>query len=232
MIFPKLEAEAIVQINDKTRLDARKTFVSSDDVLRRIEIDPGTGVYYDVTSDGYLDFAYSVDQIYTPLLRLNSDNVTDQVFTASQLEIISVGNDNLFSDDKDLINYEDDILNYVREGRNSFLDKHRLAQSMIMDEIARQGIRNPDDDSLFTADQLVNIQEFNEWSATLTLSIIFNSLNNSSEDIFSIKANNYNSMAILKKKRALMVLELDVTGSGSTEETVINSTWDGELRRG
>ncbi len=231
MIFPNLKVEEKLQTNDKTRLDARKTFLSNGDDFVRVEIDPGTGVFYDVTTNKYLDFQYEIDAIYTPVLRVSSEEEASKVFSLPTIEVVAPVDDNLFSSDADLIEYEDDILNYVRDGRNSFLDKHRLSQSVIMDEIERTGIYKSDGSS-YSPSEVVNIDEFNQWSTVLTLSLIFNTLSNSSEDIFQQKAQAYNSMSIMKKKRACLRLQIDEDGDNDVDEQITTTTWSGELRRG
>ena len=74
MIFPVLSHESIVQVDDKTRLDASKSFSNSADITL-VEIDPdGTGTFYDITNvDGwYLDMVYGVEGDKTITLRINT----------------------------------------------------------------------------------------------------------------------------------------------------------------
>lgn len=62
ILFPVIENEPIVQENDKTRLDARKSFGSGTGSITKVEIKPArTEAFVDVTSDKYLDWAYAFE---------------------------------------------------------------------------------------------------------------------------------------------------------------------------
>ena len=56
-IFPNAELEEVVQVDDKTRLDARKSFVSKDEAdVTLIEVEPEAGSgFIDVTGSSFKD---------------------------------------------------------------------------------------------------------------------------------------------------------------------------------
>lgn len=212
-IFADIKVESTVQIGDKTRIDAAKSFSNEGEVFDLVEIAADGVTFIDVTNDLYLDTVYSLEQVENPVVRVTSG--VDVVTATISINVISAATDNLFSSDSQLVQHEDDILSYLREGRDSYLDKHRLAQSIILNDLDRTGVWKQDG-TRFTADEIVDIQEFKEWSKYLVLKLIFESMSNQVEDIFFIKASRYNSMAIEAKKRA--VLRLDVNDDGSINE--------------
>lgn len=215
MIFPKLKTEYVVQVNDRTRLDARDTFVSPDEAditLIEIQAEIG-GQFLDITSERYIDWQYDDAQVETITLRVTTDAAPTTI--TKNIQVLSESEDNLFSSDADLIQYEGDILNYVREGRDSYLDKHRASQKIILDELDSAKVWKRDG-SRYTAADLVDIQDFKQWSIFLTLQLIFEGLSNAVDDIFNRKASKYQTMAIDAKSRG--VLRLDYNGDGTIDD--------------
>ena len=133
MIFPVLELESVVQVNDRTRLNAGKTYISPDEAaITLIEIQPAASeAFIDVTSNRYLDWQYSTDGTAAVVVRVTTGSSGPTTFT-KDLSVLSVADDKLFSADSELLPYEPNILDYVREGRNSFLDIHRASQDRIL----------------------------------------------------------------------------------------------------
>jgi hypothetical protein len=217
MIFGNIETEKVLQLNDRTRIDARKTYLSPDEsAITKIEIQPEIGTdFQDVTSNKYLDWSYDSSGTKNITLRITTDS-NPQDFTRSII-ILTPEQDNLFSSDADLLSYEDDILNYVRDGRNSFLDKHRASQIIILDDLDSAKIWKRDG-SRYKAEDIIDIQDFKQWSIFLTLKIIFESLSNAVDDIFSQKAEKYSSMAINAKSRASLRLDRNQNGEIDREE--------------
>lgn len=219
MLFPVLELESVVQVDDKTRLSALKSYISKDETpITLVEIEPESGAgFIDVTGTGlddfYLDWQYSADGAKTVSLRLT--NASGSSLVTKDVTIVTKANDYLFSNDSDLISYEGDLLNYVRAGRNSYLDKHRAAQSKILSYLDEKGITDKDGDRLTKA-AIVNVEEVKEWSIALTLSIIFEEISNAIDDIFADKSAKYKQMALTHKNRAF--LRLDKDGDGDADE--------------
>jgi hypothetical protein len=210
MIFINTELEGKVATRDKTRIDVSRTFAQGE-TITQIEIQPeGTADYYDVTTSKYLDWQYSTDGFKSVVVRVTG-SVTGVAAASSFLEIVSAGNDNLFSADADLKALEDDILNYIRNGRNSFKDKHREAQKVILNELDASRIWK-DDGTRYEAVDIVDVQEFKQWSTYLTLRLICESLSNEVGDLWADKAQKYNSMAIQAKSRATYRLDSNADG--------------------
>jgi hypothetical protein len=75
-IFGVLESDPIVQVSDKIRLKADRSFVSKDEAaITLVEIEPVAGNgFIDVTgsssSDWYLDWSYSTDGTAVTSLRI------------------------------------------------------------------------------------------------------------------------------------------------------------------
>ena len=220
MIFPHLDFEKIVQVNDKTRLDANRTFLSpSSNPIQVLEIQPeALENFYNVTTAKYLDWAYPLDGEKVVTLRITTgvDNLTldTPVEFEYSLEALSEEDDNLFSNDNELTQYEDDILKYIRKGRNSFLDKHRAAQSFIMSELDRRRIVNKDGTRL-SKDQIKDIEEVKEWSRFYTLYIIFKGIGNAVDDIFGQKAMSYLKRS--QEAQNFAVIRLDMNKDGEID---------------
>jgi hypothetical protein len=214
MIFPILELESQLRVNDKSRLDGSKSFLSPDEAaITLVEIEPEIGAgFIDVTSNRYLDWLYTTDGTKTVSLRITTDALPT-VFT-KDIDVILEENDILFSSDDDLVAHEDDILRYVRSGRSSFIDKHRLAKKRIVRWLSEQRIYDLDGNNLTDA-AIMDVEEVNEWSKFYVLYIIFNSLSNAIDDIFAQKAALYQSLAKDAQQRS--AIRLDRNGDGNED---------------
>ena len=211
MIFPVLKTEDILQTNDKTRLDGVSTYLAGDEAdITLIEIEPFDGAgFIDVTTSKYLDWQYTVSGDVVVSLRVTTDGAP--VVTTKTIVVIDPADDNLLSADNDLVAMESDILNWIRPGRSSFLDKHRVARDLILDELDSAQIWK-NDGTRYTAADIVDKQEFKEWSRNLTLKVVFESNSNAIDDIFAAKAEKYKTMAISSKTRASYRLDYNQDG--------------------
>jgi hypothetical protein len=211
MIFPILEIESQLRVNDKSRLDATKSFLSPDEAsITLVEIEPEVGAgFIDVTNNLYLDWLYTTDGIKTISLRITTDALPTII--TKDIEVLLEENDIVFSSDDDLLAHEDDILRYVRSGRSSYLDKHRLAKKRIVRWLSEQRIYDVDGNNLTDA-AIMDVDEVNEWSKFYVLYLIFNSLSNAIDDIFAQKAVLYQGLAKDAQKRS--ALRLDLNGDG------------------
>lgn len=219
-IFPVLDLENKVQVNDKTRLDATESFVSKDEAgITLVEIEPEAGSgFVDVTgsssSDWFLDWQYSgSSRTVTVTVRVTTDG--SPVSHSETIEVLTVSDDNLYSDDRDLIASEPDILKWVPRGRSSFLNVHREAQKRIIEHFNNVGIWDNDNDRL-TKDAIIDEKEVNDWSRFLTLSIIFQGISNDVEDVFSEKSIVYSRKAVQARDRS--IIRIDQDGDGSVDE--------------
>lgn len=222
MIFPNLETEPVVQVADKTRIDASKTFISKDEAaVTLVEIDPGNGVFVDVTGsssrDWFLDWEYATDGEQTIVVRVTTD--ATPVTKSDTISVISEADDNLFSTDQDLVTHEEEILKYVPKGRNSFLNVHRKMQAIILDEIDERGVQNSDGTRLTKA-QVVDVREVNQWSTFGVLYMIMQDLSNSVDDKFQAKAMDYKKRMEFHKNEAFLRLDFNQDGEITKGEQI------------
>lgn len=210
MIFISLKNDSNVQVNDKTRLDTSGIFSPDGESITLIEIQPTAGdLFYDVTSNRYLDWQYSSNGTETITVRVNGADTETY-----SIEVLSVADDNLFSSDDDLVQHESDILNWVPSGRNSFIFKHRMSQTIILEWIDRNGLTKANGDR-YTKSDITDIEEVKHWSKYQTLVLVFEGLSNAIDDIYADKAMRYRKLRDQSRNRA--VLRLDTDGDGTTE---------------
>lgn len=232
-IFGDIKNEIYVQVNDKTRIDCSGSYVTKGNAdITLVEIQPYTAAgYIDVTgassNDWYLDYEYSTDGDKTVTLRITTDGAPS-TFT-STITVLTVTNDKLLSNDADLQLHEPDILKYIREGRNSYLDVHRRSRDLILDWLNENGHVDKNGAALTKA-ALVNTEEFRKWSTYLALRLIFDGISNQVDDIFAIKARRYDSFANEARNRAILRVDIDGSGTVGNNEGV-NVRSMGILRR-
>ena len=218
-IFGNLHLEEKLQIDEKTRLDCSRSFVSNEAAISLMRIKPEDGgTFVTVTTDKYLDWAYETAGTKTITVEITTDGAAHE-FTKT-IEVVTASTDSLWSSDADLVQHEPDIMNYVPEGKNSFLNIHRLAQTRILAWLDEKKIW--DDDGNKLAVSAVAEADVTEWSKYLTLQYIFEGLSNSIDDIFHEKGLRYRSLAEVSASRS--VLRLDTDGDGSTDEKINNLT--------
>ncbi len=227
MIFPVLETEDVVQVGDMTRLSAGKSYVSKGEPeITKVEIQPEADAdWIDITGtarpDWLLDWAYGgVTRTVVASLRItttaadaDADPVVEAVTEAIEksISIVIAADDYLFSGDADIIPFEPDVLNWTYPGRATFLNVHRAAQTRIMETLDEMGVT--DDEGLkLTKTAVVDITEVRAWSRDLALHLIFKSLINAVDDVFTSKSRYYASEASKRQSRA--VLRLDLNGDG------------------
>lgn len=220
MLFPVIRYESTVQVDDQTRIDASKSYVSQgDDAIDSIEIDPGSG-FVDVTATGgYLDHEYSAPGEYTVTVRV--DNGSGPVDKIVVITALSAEEDGLFSDDGVLTQYEPDILTYVREGRNSYKDVHRRVQKLILDWLDSNRYWKKGKDRYELAD-LIDIQDFREWAALWALSLIYEGLSDKVDDKWMAKALKYKGLAESASERGTLRLDVDADGTVDDYEKTDN----------
>jgi len=214
-IFPHVELEDIVQVNDKTRLSGTKTFISKDEAaVTLVEIEPEAGNgFIDVTgtkqADWYLDWEYATGGVKTVSVRVTTDGapVTDSL----TLEVLTLVDDNQFCSDSYLVYNEHDIMKWVRPGRNTHKDVIRRAKRMIMKDLEEFGVLDSQGNKL-TESAIVDLEEVREWATYMSLFVIFKTNSNSTEDIFSKKAAEYKERA--QKSRHRSYFKFDWNGDG------------------
>lgn len=127
--------------------------------------------------------------------------------------------DALFSDDSMLRASEPDILKWTPDGYNSWNYVHRESQELIIAWLDEKGMVNSDGKKFVKAD-IVDIEEFRQWSKFMTLRIIFEGLSNAVDDIFAQKAIKYGSLESQHKNRALIRIDIDGDGKIDNSEHV------------
>lgn len=217
-IFPNLILEETLQTNDKTRLNGTKSFTSGGEAdVTLVRIDPGDGTgFVDVTPspatktvDYYLDWEYSTDGLITVQIEITTDGVP--VISSSTINVVTANDDALFSGDQDLTAVEEEILRYVPKGRNSWLNVHRKAQSIILAELDERGIQNSDGTRI-TKDQILEIDDFNKWSTYLVLWLIMQDLSNSVDDKFDKKSIMYKQRMDFHRERSFLRIDFNKDG--------------------
>lgn len=220
-IFPHVELEDIVQVNDKTRLSGSKSFISKGEAavtLVRIEPESGAG-FIDVSGtpvkadNWYLDWEYATAGAKTVTVEVTTDGapVTD----TKVIEVLSVVDDNQFCQDTDLMALEHDIMKWVRPGRNTHKDVIRRAKRMIMKDLEEFGVLDSQGNKLTEA-AIIDIEEVREWATYQALFVIFKTNSNAVDDIFSKKAAEYKERA--QKARHRSYFRFDWNGDGTLDK--------------
>ena len=225
-LYAVLKFELVVQVEDQTRLDASSAYANGGDSISQVEIDAGDGNgFIDVgTSNRFLDVQYPTNGSKTIQLRLNGTETKSYT-----LEALSVADDNLFSSDGELEIHEPEILRYVREGRNSYLDVHRRVQTLILDWLDANRIWKDQSNRYEKAD-LVDIEDFRRWSAYWVLQIIFEGLSDKNDDKWMQKAQVYKELAFSSRSRG--TFRLDSDGDGQIDEnSELVDNWSRSLQR-
>lgn len=214
-VFPIIKPfETTVQVGDKVRLDASKTFLNQgDSAISTVEIQPESGGdFYDVTdsdsTEWYLDWVYSSDDDYTATVRVTQDDATETTSTAT-VTCVTSATDSLFSDDEDLRSKESDILNWLPGGYSNWNHLHRKAQEDILDWLDELRIYKADG-TRWVASELTRSDQVRRISMYMVLRMIFGSLSNQVDDIYADKHKYYWEMEVEAKQRNY--IELDFGG--------------------
>lgn len=215
-IFGIIKTEPILQVNDKTRIDCTKSFVSKDEALiTLVEIEPEAGSgFIDVTGtsykDWFLDWSYSgTTRVVTCTVRITTDGAP--VTFESTIQINTALDDKLFSQDSDILGKRSDLLNWIKPGRSSFLNFHRQARDLILSRLDDEGKTDREGNRL-TADAFIDKMEVKEIAAYWTLALIFSDLSNAVGDVFERDANHYLGEVSKKWNRAFLRFDFDGDG--------------------
>lgn len=226
-IFPHIQAESVIQIDDKIRLGAMKTFISAGEAaITLVEIEPHTGDgFIDITNIDsdllYLDWAYSTDGTKTISLRVTTDGTP--VTITKDILCVSEADDKLFSTDDQLQQHEVSILKYIPRGKNSFKYVHRLCQNEILEQLYKDGYVSVTNEKL-TKDNVIRIDEVSQWSKYMALRIIFRDLSNAIEDIYDQKSKRYENEEHIFRTKAILKLDYNNDGAQGEYESFNIST--------
>lgn len=228
MIFPSLSFENVLQVDDKTRLNASKSFVTAGETVTNVEIQPESSesfysIYNSDDDKWFLDWAYETEGIKTISVRITTDLSTKT--KTYQTNVLTEDEDALLSEDSDLYPYEPEIHRVLPKGKNSFKYAHRAAQDKIIAYLDEQRIYK-NDNSRYTKHDLTTITDaefkyqFKQWSTFQTLLIIFESNQIAVGDVFEEKRQQYENEMRQHRNRAS--LRLDQDGDGVIDELPYN----------
>lgn len=225
MIFPKIQTDDIVQVSDKFRIDASRSYISKGEAaITKVEIEAESGSgFIEVTGSAplnpdnwYLDWEYATAGSKVISTKITTDgSPTTSTLTVSAL---TSAVDKLFSDDDDLVQIEGDILRYLPHGRNTFKYIHREAQTEILEWLYTNGYVNVIDDTRLTKDAIIDIQEVNFWSKYLALRLIFQDISNVIGDVFDQKSKMYENDEHKWRQKAILSIDLDGDGTAGPGE--------------
>ena len=222
-IFPRINAPDTVQQNDKFRIDASGSFLTPDENdITLIRIQPSAAESFltvfqtgDNLRNSFLDFVYPIAGASTTET-ISVEVTTDgaPVVLTKTISVLTEADDLLFSDDSDIKLVEPEIYDFLPQGRSSFLNIHRKAQTQIMDFFDERGIKRLDKTRLQKTD-IFDKEEVRAWSTYLVLHYIFQAQSNAPDDIFKEKSDTYQDMAYRHRDRQV---QIDLNQDGEVNE--------------
>ncbi len=217
MLFPNIDVEETVQVNDRVRISAAKSFVSKDEAdATSVYINPGTGninVTGSSSEDWYLDWQFSASGTQT--VSGIVANISGSALITATVSVLTSAQDYLFSEDDDLKTHEPDIMKWLPDGKNSYKNIHRRAQTLIMEWIKKEGFTDIENNA-YTKAAIVDIEEVKQWATFIVLRLIFDGISNAKDDVFLAKSKYYKSQEIEWRDRA--ALKLDIDGDGVVDD--------------
>lgn len=227
-IFHVIETEEKVQVNDKTRIDASKSYTAAE-TITKIEIEPEAAAgYFNTGTSGILDWQYAAAGAKVVTTKITTTQTPAGTTATKTITCVTEADDNLFSNDDRLRAHETDILKYVAAGRSSFKDVHRLAQKLILEWFAEQGYRKAGNVAITAAD-VADKEEVAEWATYLALRLIHAGISNAVDDVFDRKAKYYKGKEVAARSRSVVFFDINADGEKTSDE-VVNS-WSGTLSR-
>ena len=213
--------ESKLQPDEVFRIDCSKTFMHpGGETLTSITIQPeDAGTTFTVTTDKFLDYAYSTTGTKTITVTLNHSG--GSITKTGTVTVVSAADEKLFSKDSDLISHEPDIIDYLPGHKSDYRYKHRLAQDRILAKLDEMGIHDDEGDKLTIAD-VTDVEEFRQLSKFMVLRMIFESLSNQVGDIFFEKSRRYSDFERDALNRVKIRMDLD--NDGTADDKVRNLT--------
>lgn len=218
MIFPVIESDDVVQLNDKFRINGIGSYKTPDEAAYTlIEIEPYAGAgFIDVTGDvskpkpekyWFLDFQYDTAGAKVVTLRITTDGAP--VSITKTVTALTSTIDNLFSTDELLKEQQSDIYKLLPDGKASFKYKHRAAQNFMLDWLWNNGYYKTigaGAEPYLKAD-IVDIDFISDWSTFVTLRMLFEENQSQGGDIFRVKAGDFLNKE--ERAREKFLLKLD-----------------------
>jgi hypothetical protein len=213
MIFLNCIKEDLVQVNDKTRIDVSKSFVSGANItnitIKPSADDSAISVFNTNQERWHLDWAYLTDGEKTITVQAtDGTNTVSQNFT---INVISAEDDNLYSNDSHIFAIESELKRYIPQGRNSYINIHREAQSRILNYLDRKRIWQ-DNGEPYTKTQINLHGELRKWSMYEAMLMIYTDLLISVGDKFAEKVNEYKTLRNYERDRGAIRIDKNNNG--------------------
>lgn len=217
---------ASIDSNDKITLSSTNQFI----------LNPGKGPASILENIGFQFPEQNTTNTQTGLpwefvfkkVSVTADNGTNSSTKNYYIKLYSEHGDYLWSNDDDMVAKEPQIMNWVRDGRSSFLDLHRVTQADILDFLNRQGYETIFGKKL-TKWAITDQIQMRDWSLYNVLGAFFAGQSNVRDDVFAKKANQYKGQEI--EARNIMLLELDLTGDGVADKAESPTIYSGSLMK-
>lgn len=223
-IFPILKSDSTVQVGDKIRLSAVKSFITpNEDSLVSVQIQPESSssfidVFASDQQDWFLDWVYSSSGSKIVTLKVTSETVAPTYTTVTMnLNVVTQANDSLFSTDDNLKAYEPDILSWLPEGYSSFNHIHRESRNNIVDWLDEARLRKSNGDR-FEARDLLEKEQVRRLSCYMTLRVIFEGLSNQVDDVFDKKRQKFEGLEAKAKNRGYITLDFNDDGQADDND--------------
>lgn len=154
-------------------------------------------------------------------ITLSVDDSTTPVTQTRFIKLYSEAGDALFSIDADLRTKKSDVLNWIEQGRNTFIKFHREAQREILEFVREEGIVDIDGNPLKLKD-FTNPSDLRLWSTFLTLRLILDDLSNAIGDVFDEDARGFESKEMKHRKMTFLRVDFDNDGRSDIGEGIKN----------
>lgn len=223
MIFPIIETDDVMQVGDKFRILADKTYKTPDEAAyTKVEIEPYAGAgFIEVQGDlskpkpekhWYLDFQFPSSGAKVISLRVTTNG--SPVTVTKTVTCLTEAEDNLFSDDNLLKEVQEDIFKLIPDGRSTFKYKHRAAQNFILDWLWNNGYYKTVGAGVepFVKADIVDKEFISDWATYVCLRMLYQSNQSQGGDVFRQKALDF--LASEERAREKFLLKLDVDGDG------------------
>jgi hypothetical protein len=217
MIFGVIKSDDKVFTGDKLRVDLSESFLAPGSTFATVshEVSFDSGVtWFDVSARKYIDYLFSTSGTKTITARISTTAPASETFTKT-ITCLDLTDQELFSNDSDLYQYETEIDQYLPKKWSSWNLIHLKAQEWIMDWLDEKRIYKENNQKYVVAD-LLDKQEVKQLSIAKVLELIYESNINSPDDLFTQKRNKYQAMANEKASRS--TLTLDFNGNATSEE--------------
>lgn len=229
MIFPTIESDDVVQVGDKFRIYADKTYKTPDEAAyTKVEIEPYAGAgFIEVQGDlskpkpeknWFLDFQFPSSGAKVISLRVTTNGAP--VTVTKTVTCLTEAEDNLFSDDNLLKEVQEDIFKLIPDGRSSFKYKHRAAQNYMLDWLWNNGYYKSVGAGVepFTKADVVDVEFISDWATYVCLRMLYESNQSQGGDVFRQKAGDFMNKEERAREKFLIKLDTDGDGNLSVNE--------------